>query len=159
MEEIKKKKSRSLTVYQFFQVLQIEWLVADLRVRIYPSKKEKDYWTKVKEGKRQIIEDIATKNYLPTIFSDSEMFRIFQNKVFVEKGHPNFHYKDDFYKVQQEPLDLFHYFRKDAEVRFEVYEEMKVGIIKNYLPETDKVDVEFEGQTFSLPISEVTRIL
>lgn len=159
MEVQKKKKSRSLSVYQYFQVLQVEWLVADLRVRIFPSKKDKDYWIKVKEGKRQVVEDIAEKNHLPTIFNDSEMRRAFENKVYVDKGHPNFHYKDDWYKYLQEPLDLLHYYTKGVEVRFEVYEEMKVGIIKSYIPEKDTIDIEFQGEILTLPISEVTRIL
>lgn len=159
MEPQKKPKSRNLSVYEFFKILQLEWIVADLRVRIYPKKKDKEYWVKVKEGKRVIIESIAEKNHLPTIFSDDEMKRAFEALVYLAEGVPNFVYKDDINRNAQEPFDLLYYFHKGAEVRFDWYSEIKVGKVKSYVAFSDTVTIEFDNQEAPLPISKVTRIL
>jgi hypothetical protein len=154
-------KSRSLTVYQFFQMLQVEWLVADLRSRIYPKAKDKEYWNKVKEGKKKKIEGIADKNHLPTIFTDEEMKRIFELKIYNDKGIANFHYKDEAQREAQEPLDLTYYYSKGTEVRFDIFGEQKIGIVKSYLPykETLTVMEPIEVVKYLVPTREVTRIL
>lgn len=159
MDSMKKPKSRNLSVYEFFQALQLEWIVADLRTRIYPKKKDKEYWAKVKEGKRIIIESIAEKNHLPTIFSDDEMKRAFETKVYLPSGPPNFIYKDEANKKAQEPFDLTYYFHKGSDVRFEWYQEMKVGKVKSYVTFADRVTVEFDDIEHTFPVAEVTRIL
>lgn len=154
-----KKKTRKQSVYEFFQTLQVEWIVADLRSRIYPQPSDKAFWTKVKEGKKQIIENIAEKNFLPTIFVDSEMKRALENKVYRDKGVPSFLYKDDNQQRIQEPLDLTYYYAKDADVRFELYGEQKVGKVKSYIPFSPTIIITYEEKDLSIPTSEVTRII
>jgi hypothetical protein len=158
--ESKKQKSRNLSPYQFFEILQLEWIVADLRSRIYPVLTDKSYWNKVKDGKRKIIEGIAEKNHLfSTIFTDEEMKRIYEQKVYNEKGLPTFLYKDEEHKLFQEPFDLAYYYSTGVEVRFELYEEQKVGKVKSYTPFHKEIVVTFEEKSITLPVSEVTRIL
>jgi hypothetical protein len=153
-----KKKSRSLSAYQFFQILQVEWLTADLRSRLYP-KKDKEFWNKVKEGKEKIISQIAEKNHLPTIFSDEEMKRIFEYKMYGQEGFPTLCYKDDIDKIKQEPLDLAYYYSKGSEVRCEVFGEQKIGIIKSYQPFDLTIALLVDGETNLFEINKVTRIL
>lgn len=159
MELHKKSKSRNLSVYEFFQILQVEWLMADLRTRLYPKKKDKEYWGKVREGKRQVIDNIAEKNQLPTIFTDDDMKRSFESKIYNPSGLPTFAYKNEENRKAQEPLDLLYYYHKGADVRFEWYNEIKVGKVKSYLPYGETVTVEHEGKDVVLPCSQVTRIL
>lgn len=160
MESLKKEKSRHLSVYQFFQILQLEWIVADLRSKIYPKKKDKEYWNKVKEGKEKIFEQIAEKNHLPTIFSDEEMRRLLEMEVYKPQGLPNFLYKNDENRGAQEPFDLTYYYSKGAEVRFDVFGEQKIGKVKSYLPYQFTIIVtSLEGEDFTVRIESVTRIL
>lgn len=155
----KKQKSRHLSVYEFFQILQIEWIVADLRTRIYVKKKDRDFWSKVKEGKKQTIENIAEQNNLPTIFSDDEMKRAFTAKVYLKSGPPNFLYKNEGHKMTQESLDLLNYYSKGAHVRFESFQEVKVGIIQSYSPIAKTVCIKWDEALITLPIQEVTRVI
>lgn len=160
MESLKKEKSRNLSVYQFFQILQVEWIVADLRSKIYPKKKDKEYWNKVKEGKEKIFQQIAEKNHLPTIFTDEEMRRLLELEVYKPQGLPAFLYKNDSHKEAQEPLDLTYYYCKGAEVRFEVFGEQKIGKVKSYLPYQYVITVtDLDGKDFSVHVEHVTRIL
>lgn len=154
-----RKKSRKQTVYEFFQTLQVEWIVADLRSRIYPQVSDKAYWTKVKDGKRVIIDNIAEKNFLPTIFVDSEMKRALENKVYRDKGIPSFMYKDEDHERIQKPLDLTYYYAKGVDVRFELYGEQRVGKVKSYVPFAATITVTFEDKDLSIATEEVTRII
>lgn len=158
----KKDKSRNLSVYQFFQILQKEWIVADLRTRIYPKGKHKDYWTKVKEGKEATINQIAEKNHLPTIFTDQEMKRIFELQVYKEKGAPDFNYKSEENRTAQEPLDLTYYYSKGSEVRFDHFGEQKIGKVKSYTYGNTVALVQTTEDSlgdFNVVVSELTRIL
>lgn len=159
MESQKKSKSRNLSVYEYFNVLQLEWIVADLRIRLYPKKKDKEYWAKVREGKRVIIESIAEKNHLPTIFSDGEMKTSFEAKIYLPEGVPNFVYKDEDNRKAQEPFDLIYYFSKGSEVRYDWYGDVRVGKIKSYVPFADTLAVEYEGADVTLDVKKVSRIL
>lgn len=160
MDNSKKEKTRKLSVYEFFQILQIEWIIADLRVRIYPLETDKIYWNKVKEGKRRIIDNIAEKNMLPTIFVDDEMKRALEHKVYRDKGIPNFLYRDEENKQKQEPLDLIYYYIKGADVRFEYFGELKIGKIKSYIPPNTYCLIEYEdSKELKVELTEVTRIV
>lgn len=159
MESQKKSKTRDLSPYEYFQVLQTEWISADIRVRIYPNKRDKAYWTKVKEGKRQRIEAFAEKNHLPTIFTDEEMKRVFESKVYGESGVPHFVYKDDESKRAQRPFDLLYYYYKDAEIRFDFYGETKVGKIKSYTLDSPTVTITCNNVDLVKDINDITRIL
>lgn len=157
--ESKKSKSRNLSIYEFFNVLQIEYIVAELRVRIYPKKKDKDYWSKVKEGKQRIFESIAEKNHLPTVLTDEEMKRVFEQKVYAPEGFPNFLYKNEENKKAQEPFDLIYYYSKGAEVRYDWFGETKIGKIRSYVPYEETLLIQLDGEVIELPVQKVTRIL
>ena len=57
-------KSRNLSVVELFEILQSEYVVCELRAKIYPLDKHKDYWRDLMEKKRTKIIDIAKKNAL-----------------------------------------------------------------------------------------------
>lgn len=159
MEQIKRPKSRHLSIYQFFEILQIEWLVADLRTRIAVKAKDKEYWNRVKDGKRQTLENIANRNQLPTILTDSDLRSSLEQRIYNVKTHPNFHYKDENNKQLQGYWDLQHYYKIGAEVRFEQFGEIRIGTVAQFNPLERYVTVLYEGKNLKLPISEVCRIL
>ena len=153
-----KVKSRNLSVYEFFQILQEEWLTAELRSRLYP-KSYKAFWDKVKEGKGRIINEIAEKNHLPTIFTDNEMRHIFERKMYGIQGLPIFCYKNEEDRIKQEPLDLTYYFAIGTEVRCEEFDEQKIGIIKSYQPYSSTISITIAEQVVTCDVKMVTRIL
>lgn len=156
----KKQKSRKLGIYEFFEILQIEWIVADLRLRLYPKEKDKAYWKKVRDGKRKTIDEIADKNKLPTMFNDSSLKADMESRVFRESSFPDFHYKDANNEMSQSVYDLMYYYSKDADVRCTVLGETKVGKVKSFKSFEKFVTVAFKDDVeLRLPISEVTRIL
>ena len=53
-----KKKTRNLSVAEYFLVIQKEYLIAEFRKKIYFSKNDKNYYQRVMNGKREKIEMI-----------------------------------------------------------------------------------------------------
>ena len=162
MEQGKKKKSRQLTTYQYFEVLQLEYLIAELRMRIYPTTEDRAYWNRVMQGKQRTIEEIAIKNHLPSILTDEDMRRDFEKRIYPEvKGHPRFVYRNEEDRAKQETLDLIYYYNKGTEVRYEFQGDVEVGIITSYIPyyPTIKVRSLKTQEERTLPTDSVFRIL
>lgn len=133
---------RKLSTYQFFEILQVEWLIADLRCRIYNDDKDRAYWGRVREGKKAKINNIADKNKLPTIFTDEELCRDLEKRIYNDYSYPNFFYKDENQKKSQGYWDLLHYYSKDREVRYEHLGEVKIGKVVDYTPFDHEIRVQ-----------------
>lgn len=159
MEQVKRPKSRNLSTFQFFEILQIEWLVADLRSRIAVKLKDKEHWKNVKEGKKQTIEAIGDRNQLPTIFTDSDFKASLEKRIYTPNTHPNFHYKDESHKQLQGYWDMLYYYKVGVEVRFERFGEICVGKVKSFQPLSTQIEIDYNEESLKLPISEVSRIL
>ena len=155
-----KKKSRFLSTYELFEVLQIEYLCCILRARIYPKSKDKDYWNRVAEGKKTTILSISNRNHdLPNIFTDSDLESALSRRIYRENTYPTFVYRDETHKQNQEYLDLCYYYNKGVEVRFTLNDEMKVGKVKNYRPFNSTLEITYEGEDIKIPVSNCVRIL
>lgn len=160
-ENVTSKKSRDLSILDFYEILQVEWICADLRRKIYPKIKDKNYWTRVAEGKKNTIQRLAEKNSLPSIFDDESMLRIFEKKVYKENAYPEFIYKNENNKNEQEYWDLHYYLYIYSEVRVIIAGETKLGkITKEFIPYKDvNVMVTVDGVEKPYSPSLVTRIL
>jgi hypothetical protein len=159
-DELKPKKSRHLSILDFFDTLQVEYILADLRHKIYPRLKDKAYWNKVMVGKKATIEKLATRNSLPSIFTDDSMLRTLEKKVYRDSSYPLFTYRDEQHKMEQEYYDIKYYYLTGAEVRVEIYEDIKTGkVSKEYVPFANHVFVIIDGKEEKYSIGKVTRIL
>lgn len=158
--EQKPTKSRHLSILDFIETLQLEYICADLRHKIYPKLKDKAYWQRVRDGKRATIEKLSEKNNLPSIFTDETMLRIFEQKVYRPVSYPLFNYKDEANKQAQEYYDHLYYYSKGAEVRVDLDGEVLVGKISgDYIPFNMAVMVMIDGKATGYPTKIVTRIL
>lgn len=154
-------KTRDLSPFEYFSMLQLEFIVADLRSKIYPKLKDKDFWKKTREGKKQRIEDIAERNHLPSIFSDEDLRKDMDAKVYRPAGFPNFIYRDEEHCLKQEPYDYIYYYLQGSDVRFDFMDEIKTGIIVSYNNYEKKVTIRFNNSDVleTLPVARVSRII
>src|SRR5574343_30651 len=127
-------KPRKLSTYEFFEIVQVEYICCRLRAKIYTRPKDKDYWNKVAEGKRRTIEEIADRNKLPSIFSDIDVEAALRRRVFRENTYPVFVYKDENQRLTQEYWDLLYYYNEGTHVRYETETGIEVGIVHAYKP-------------------------
>ncbi len=155
-----KKKSRFLSTYELYEVLQIEHICAILRARIYPKSKDKEYWNKVAEGKKTTINTISSRNHdLPNIFTDTDLKAALERRVYRENTYPQFVYRDEEHKQSQEYLDLCYYYNKGTDVRFTLDDEIKVGKVKEYRPFSSTLLVTYNGEDLKVPVNGCVRIL
>lgn len=114
-------KSRDLSIVEYFEASQREYIVAELRKKIYPKRSDKTYYHKVMEGKREKILDISDRNDLPCIFNDQDSKKQMYQEVYGAGGLPNFIYRNDKDREEYERYDLeyYYHFEKDVKVKGE----------------------------------------
>ena len=106
-----KFKSRTIPFSEYFDNLQKEYIVAELRSKIYPKEKDKEYYRdREMKGKRKKIEDISLRNNLPTIFNSIEKRKRFDQEIYNQQGLPNFIYRSDEDRYKRHPLDIINFF-------------------------------------------------
>jgi len=118
-----KHKSRKISFVEYFENLQREYIVAELRSKIYLNEKDRKYYVEREmAGKRQKIEDISSKNNFSNIFSDTYVKWRFYNEIYNKTGLPNFVYRDDLDREKRGVLDVYNYFAKGIPVTI-IYNE------------------------------------
>ena len=166
MEYSEKRKSRDQELYEYFITLQKEYIVAEIRKKIYPDIKGKKKSIEIMEGKRIKICDIAAKNSLKTIFPELVMgnaslydedlrFNLYR-EVYGDFGLPNFIYRDE---VQEQKLawkDRKYYFMIGAEIRTI---DGHIGSIQYVDLDKGEVYAKVRGDIKMYGLNEVSRIL
>lgn len=84
------EKTRDLSVAEYYDVIQREYLIAEFRKKIYYNPKDKAYYERVMTHKREKINDIASRNHLDSIFTAPELLRETRAELFDFAGHPTF---------------------------------------------------------------------
>lgn len=131
------KKSRHLSIYDFLEILQLEYLTAELRKKIYRKEDDVAYYSKVMKYKKQKILDIAKRNTLPSIFDSEETKYTLYDKVYNGKGYPTFVYRDEDDRLANEIKDKRHYYARGGEVKVSC-EENKIIIGEIYKVNLEK---------------------
>lgn len=163
-EEIRREKSRNLKIFEFFKILQLEALCAELRSKIYTRSKDRNYWRKVYEFKKKTVQDIAERNKvdgeaLPNIFSDEEIHKDYSNEIYGNGGFPTFLYKNKENEYLQAPYDGQYYYSKGADVSCKHQGEVKIGVVVHYQGGKEVTIKLSTGETADFDITQVTRIL
>lgn len=154
-----KEKTRDLTVFEFFEQLQLEYIVLELRRKIYPSLTDKDYYHRVMEQKKEKIQDIGSKNYLPSIFTDKNIKNHKYSQVYVPFGMPNFFYKDENHKQKYAVLDKKYYYLPESEVRFSIDGEIRIGKINSVDFIKNNANIISEKEMYIVNLDHISRIL
>lgn len=113
------KGSRKLNVKELFHILQLEYINCLIRLKIYYRPKDIAFWEKTALHKKSIIQDIALKNNFYSIFDDEKIMEDYKKKVIREFGIPDFIYKNEDHKSEQEYWDYVNFFSIDSEVEYE----------------------------------------
>lgn len=147
-----KNKDRDLSIMDFFDNLQEEYYINELRSRIYPSPIDKKYYKKVMGFKKEKIEDIAHKNSINCIFSSEELAEKFRKRVYPQGNILNFR------GIIQQDIDF--YYMEEADVRVKIDENNEIGKIKDRNLEKNIIYVKLRGAQETKPyvIGCITRI-
>lgn len=155
-------KSRELSVFSLFEILQEEYIVCELRTKIYPFQKHKEYWLGVMDKKKEKIIDIAKRNSLPCIFDDKRIKQDFEKRIIPDIGFPKFLYRNENQRLMQEKWDIHNYYAVNSEVKvLDENGKVIVGVIKQVSLNEKRIKIKIhnsENET-QFDLETVTRIL
>ena len=134
-------KSREQSFLDYYKIVQKEYIVAELRAKIYTDvggiRKSKE----IMKAKYEKIVDMSIKNSQKVIFegvslgAKSLFSEKLKDKLYVEIygewGLPNFIYRDDKHRTHLEEKDIRCYFSKGAKFK------MKCGDKSGYIQHVD----------------------
>jgi hypothetical protein len=154
-------KDRNISPVEFLKRLQLEYICAEIRKKIYITDSDVSYWNKVMEGKKIKIIDLSTKNFLPTIFNNDEEKIALYKEVYNQQGLPNFIYKNQSTELTLKPNDIKFYYYPNTSVRvYPKNEPMFLGTIKFTNYEAELLEIHSNsGEVGVYPMSQVSRIL
>ena len=141
-----REKDRDISILEYFNVLQSEYIYFELRSKIYPSSKDKLYFRKVMEFKESKINDISQKNNLISIFDSEHKLNDFRTNFFNEFGNPKRLGKRDWY----------FYYKIDSDFSY-----MGEGVkLKKYDLDDHKAIIQLSsGDMVQVSLDEISRIL
>lgn len=147
-------KSRNLDIDQFLTVLQKEYLLAELRTKIYTKPRDKKYHSCIMMYKKTKIEDICRRYNLISIFTDKQLYYKLYREVIPCTGYPQWMYRDEVQRKRMEEQDKDYFFCVGVPVLGIKGERVVGGVIEKKL---DNGNFLVEGEEFSP--EEITRVL
>lgn len=155
-----KNKTRNLSYLKYFEQLQLEYIIVELRKKIYPSVKDKQYYERVMKGKRDIIEDLSIRNSLKSIFNNKDKKIEKYKQIYNSIGYPNFFYKDENDKEIFEMKDKKNYYMTGSDFRVNIEGKEKIGVLKTVSFATQTAEIDFGNNEMNIfDLTLITRIL
>lgn len=152
-------KNRSQSFNDFYACLQREYLVAELRYKIYTKEKDKNYYLhREMEGKKQTIEAIASRNNFPSIFTDEWLYGRYRAEIYNDWGLPNFIYRSEEDRLNRRPKDVVAYFHKGVSVMVKTDEGKQKGIVVWTDVEASVAVVSLDGNSVQCTFDNLQRI-
>ena len=148
---------RNIAIIEYLERLQLEYFVSELRSKIYPRVRDKKYYRRVMDGKREKIEDISEKNGIPNIFNSKKIQKQFRSNVYLPEGLPCFHYFNEEKRRGLEEPDFSNYYQIGSDVKIKTAEGIELGKIKS-VAETS-IEVQLTDSVEVREFNQVTRIL
>lgn len=138
-------KSRHLSIIDFLDQLQKEYITADIRSKVSISKNDKEYYRTVMEHKKQKIMDISSRNNLSNIFSDEQSKEILYTSIH-KFGLPNYEYRDSYQKTRLLQKDKRNYFNQGSDVKINIGDKILIGKILKSDLENNVALCSFKGE-------------
>jgi hypothetical protein len=157
------RKSREQKFYEYFVTLQKEYIVAELRTKIYVDDVGRKKSEEIMQGKKKKVFDIAFKNRIKTIFEDMKVGSIslydeeLKKKLYNEiygHGYPNFIYRDEKQRQILSMRDKRSYYSKNNNFMF----EDKICILIDVDFVTEYCILTCNNEKFVCKLSEIKRI-
>lgn len=153
-------KNRKQKFLDFYACLQREYLVAELRYKIYERQKDKSYYlNKEMLGKKETIESMSVRNNLPSIFTDNWLMSKYKDEIYNDWGLPNFIYRSDNDRAARRPKDIVAFFHKGVEVDVKTDNGLMKGTVVWTDLTSNLVTVEIAGKEQTYSYNELRRKL
>lgn len=139
------RQKRNISILQYFNVLQLEFLLYELRAKIYPFANEKTKFKEILDFKKNKIDDLSKKNKLKSIF-DCEQKRLSIESEFLDvNGVPR----------EMSSRDKYFYYAIKAEFSF----DGKDCKLCKYDFKNGTAVISLQNIEHTVELSEIRRIL
>ncbi len=153
------KKSRNLSLTEYLKTLELEYLMADIRRKIYPNPKDKRYWSKVVQYKEEKIKDIAERNELSSVLEDKELRNRLLLSFIPDNQVPIFYYRDQKDKNEYYHKDIKFYYFINVEVKYYHDSKLCIGKIIEVDMSGELLRIESEQKEIVKSFDQVRRII
>ncbi len=89
--------SRNLPIVEYLRQLQLEYLLYQLRIKIYANSEDRKKFKEILTFKKEKITDICSNNGLFSIFDNEDVMRDVESEFYNEFGIPTIMTKKDKY--------------------------------------------------------------
>lgn len=96
-----RRKDRDLSLVEYLEQLQKEYVYFEFKKKIYPNPEDVQHFQNVMDAKENKIRDISERNRLETIFTSEEKLDFLRRDFFKENGLPKRLGKRDWYFYYQ----------------------------------------------------------
>lgn len=161
-DKLNKAKNRNLSFLEFFEALQLEYIVAELRATIYVNERDKEYYREREmKGKKATIVEISSRNNFKDIFNDSLTRDRYYSQIYNDWGLPNFIYRSSEDRNIRRKTDIYNYFRRGKEVSIKLDDgTISKGVITHVNIEKSLVSVKADkNSVIVVPYTMVSRML
>lgn len=122
-------KSRHLSIVDYLEQLQKEYITAEIKYRVARTESDRLYHKTIMDHKKVKIVDIAERNKIKSIFNDDTVKHVMWDSVLVF-GFPKYEYRDFYQKKRLEDKDKTNYFDQNSDVKINIGTEILLGKIK-----------------------------
>lgn len=156
------QKDKNQSILEFYEALQLEYFICEIRRKIYISQKDKNYYKKVMDFKRSKIEDLSLKNGIPSIFSNEDIKIEYIKRTYPKCGLPEFIKCYNNTKLAMwTDNDNSHYYSIGKDIKIVINDNILIGTLDNvdFKNGFGLVKIRKESTLRTIFLKEITRIL
>lgn len=156
--DVDTNKSRDLSLADYYEILQKEYISYHIRSKIYPPEYAKKYENYCK-CKREKIEKISNKNTIPSIFNLQGLRQKIFDSFFNAYGLPNFEYRDDKSRHIMGRWDKEYWFGTGVSIKVKTDSEILVVTVHHNITYFNRVVVNIDDVLKQFDYRFITRII
>lgn len=137
--------ARNISTLEYFKILQMEYILYEVRSKIYPFGKDREKFKSIMEYKKTKINDISDKNEIDSIFTNSTKKLDFLQKFNLEFLNNNIGTKKDKY--------FYYFIGSDFSFKGDVYKMLKYDFTNEI------ASLENESEIITVNFNQIKRIL
>ena len=137
--------ARNISTLEYFKILQMEYILYEVRSKIYPFGKDREKFRNIMEYKKTKINDISDKNEIDSIFTNVSKKLDFLQKFNLEFLNGNIGTKKDKY--------FYYFIGSDFSFKGDVYKMLKYDFTN------ENASLENESEIITVNFNQIKRIL
>ena len=153
---VEKRKSRSIPLMEYYEILQLEFLSYYFRYLYYERNIDREKYLDFCKKKKESIDKLALRNCFTSLFSNEQSLHKYLDKFLNETGMPNLTYRDEHQKKHLGYWDKFYFMKPGTIVEYKGEEYEIVANLCKFGEEYDFVVIQDDFEkTYKVSYDEI----